>query len=765
MARKRSLALTIALLYSVFIVVIFSATAAITALQVNQKVKALTEDQVTEITRARGAQMGEVIETIKGYMKMIAARDQVRTGDLEQMGRALMSAKSYLSENIDSVYVAGKDGKSIDMDGNYVDVGDREYFKAVVLGKDTFFINKAVISRLTNRPVILMAHEILDPSGAKKGMVGAQIDLAQLSKIAVEMKVGETGFGWIVDRDLLFIAHPNEKYAMNLNMKDSAKDGFMGLDTMGELLSAQELGDGGYRRPDGVEFTVFFSRIPNSPGWTLGLSLETKELNKTALDLIQNLIILVVIAVVLSAIVSFLVARSIVKPIDQVRKSVALVAQGILGQARMDTDYGKKIRNRGDEIGAMAVALNEMIEALIRIVGDIRMASGQVSTGSQELSSTAQGLSQGATEQAASVEELSASVEELASTIKQNADNTSQADALAQRVARNAEQSGQAVSKTSVSMGEIASKISIIEEIARQTNLLALNAAIEAARAGEAGKGFAVVASEVRKLAERSQTAAQEINGLSKESVSVAQEAGTLLTGLVPDIKKVADLIQEITAASNEQSSGGEQIAKGITQMDMVVQQNASASEELAGTSEELASQAELMADTVSFFKLAEGEGAGGALVRKTERAFASGLSGRCSSYVNASRTISSQYLGTFTTRWTIGTPALVRNATIVPFPPTISSSMMLRAMFFCTTTMLRTFSSFTTAFASSVSRSSAPRSIRNAFICCAILFWRMTCSLSPGVSSIFSGIGPLPSSQSPTSSYTSFALLRTMAR
>ena len=153
-------------------------------------------------------------------------------------------------------------------------------------------------------------------------------------------------------------------------------------------------------------------------------------------------------------------------------------------------------------------------------------------------------------------------------------------------------------------MKEIAGKISIIEEIARQTNLLALNAAIEAARAGEHGKGFAVVASEVRKLAERSQTAAGEINRLSATSVEVAENAGTMLNTLVPDIAKTADLVQEITAASNEQNTGAEQINKAIQQLDQVIQQNAASAEELASTASNLTNQAEQLQQSISFFRI-----------------------------------------------------------------------------------------------------------------------------------------------------------------
>ncbi|MFP4350346.1 MAG: methyl-accepting chemotaxis protein, partial [Desulfococcaceae bacterium] len=194
--------------------------------------------------------------------------------------------------------------------------------------------------------------------------------------------------------------------------------------------------------------------------------------------------------------------------------------------------------------------------------------------------------------------------EQMASNIRQNADNAAETERIALKSAEDARAGGKAVSETVTAMKEIAEKISIIEEIARQTDLLALNAAIEAARAGEHGRGFAVVASEVRKLAERSQKAAGEISKLSVSSVAVAEQAGEMLTGILPDIQRTADLVQEISAACNEQNSGADQINKAIQQLDNVIQQNASVSEEMASTSEGLASQAEQLQATIDFFKI-----------------------------------------------------------------------------------------------------------------------------------------------------------------
>ena len=248
-------------------------------------------------------------------------------------------------------------------------------------------------------------------------------------------------------------------------------------------------------------------------------------------------------------------------------------------------------------------ALSSMINGLTEVVENVKNTAENVTKGSIELSSNSDQISQGANKQAASAEEASSSMEQMTSNIKQNAENALQTEKIALQSAENAKVGGKAVAETVSAMKEIAGKISIIEEIARQTNLLALNAAIEAARAGEHGKGFAVVASEVRKLAERSQTAAAEINKLSAASVEVAENAGEMLTKLVPDITKTSELVQEITAASNEQNSGAEQINKAIQQLDQVIQQNASASEELSSTAAGLTSQAEQLMSVIGFFR------------------------------------------------------------------------------------------------------------------------------------------------------------------
>ncbi|HLK90463.1 MAG TPA: methyl-accepting chemotaxis protein [Polyangia bacterium] len=284
-----------------------------------------------------------------------------------------------------------------------------------------------------------------------------------------------------------------------------------------------------------------------------------------------------------------------VATLDRVASTASAIAGG-------DLKVSVTPQSERDTLGN---ALGTMVSRLTQVIGEVWTGANALSAASAQLSATAQALSQGTSEQAASVEETTSSLEQMSASVTQNADNSRATEGTALKGAEDASESAKAVAETLQAMTAITEKISIIEEIAYQTNLLALNAAIEAARAGEHGKGFAVVATEVRKLAERSQTAAKEIGDLATSSVKVAERSGQLLKDLVPGIRKTAELVQEVAAASREQSAGVTQINNAMTKVDQVTQRNASASEELASTAEEMSAQAEGLQDLVSFFRVA----------------------------------------------------------------------------------------------------------------------------------------------------------------
>ncbi len=453
------------------------------------------------------------------------------------------------------VFVDGVDGKSVG-----INVADRDYFKEAKAGKVN--VGAVTKSRASGKPIVPVAAPVYSGSGEFLGAYFSIINVEFMGEKLSEMKVGKTGYAFMINKEGIVIAHPKKEFILELNITKTK-----GMEDFTAKMVAGQSGTDDYVF-QGISKIAGYAPVALT-GWSVGVTQDEQEFLGAAHTLRNAILLIGIVFLGVTVFLVILFARSISKPID-------------------------------------------------RAVQGLNDASEQVAAASHQVAQSSQSLAEGASESASSLEETSASLEEMAAMTKNNSDHASEANALMgsaksiiDKVDKHmAEMAGAIteITKTSEETGKI---IKTIDEIAFQTNLLALNAAVEAARAGEAGAGFAVVADEVRSLALRAAEAAKTTNSLIENTVKSIRN-GNELTRLTQqafaeniDISgKVGQLVNEIAAACAEQSQGIDQISKAMGELDKVTQQNAANAEESASASEEMTAQANQMKTIVMDMRL-----------------------------------------------------------------------------------------------------------------------------------------------------------------
>lgn len=553
-----------------------------------------------QIIEARADEIREKLNTIKVELQRLSYDADIQSLNWDIMQSKLKKAVKEKGKNYTYLFIALPDGTFYTtVDGLQAKkVNDRPYFKDIFDNKKDFVITNAFVSKTKGGDAKFnLVVPVLDSKGEPKALLAASVSLKLLSKISSQIKIGENGYGFVVDGAGMVIAHPDKNKLLKLNVNKADSLGYKNLQTIGKKMQAGETGTGDVVMDSGEEKHLIFTSIKDTPNWSLAIAIATQEIYSSANSLLLRLTLFFLLTILSIYIITYYFTRELIKkPLSFLTSAMEQLSLGNLYQK---IDY-----ESSDEIGLTADAVRKMSDKLRGIVDEINLAASQLSSGSAQISLASNNLSQGAVEQAAANEQISASMEEITASINENTNNAQITEKNAEKISSQIGEVGKSFEHTMLFLHKITDKIKIINEIAEKTEMLALNAAIEAARAGIAGKGFAVVASEIRKLAETSKRAAIEIDSLSSQSTQVANKSNELIIKITPGIKQNSDLMREITAASVEQNSGIDQINASIQQFASVTQANAAASEEMASNAEELNRLADNLIYSLSFFKL-----------------------------------------------------------------------------------------------------------------------------------------------------------------